>query len=40
MINPKISADWSTTKPIGAFSCTSRKQEHTKDEDVHLTPVS
>ena len=38
MINPRISADWSTTKPIGAFSCTPRKQEHTKDEAVHLTP--
>ena len=22
MINPRISADWSTTKPIAAFSCT------------------
>ena len=39
MINPRISADWSTTKPIGAFSCTPRKEEeHTKDETVHLTP--
>ena len=39
MINPRITADWSTTKPIGAFSCTQRAQEvHTKDEDVHLTP--
>ena len=39
MINPRISADWSTTKPIGAFPCTPRAQEvHTKDEDVHLTP--
>ena len=27
MINPRISADWSTTKPIAAFSCTPRVQE-------------
>ena len=40
MINPRISADWSTTKPIAAFSCTPRVQEiHTKAEVVHLTPV-
>ena len=39
MINSKISADWSTTKPIGAFSCTPRVQEvHTKAEVVHITP--
>ena len=39
MINPRISADWSTTKPITAFSCTLRVQEvHTKAEVVHLTP--
>ena len=39
MINPRISADWSTTKPIAAFSCTLRVQEvHTKAEVVHLTP--
>ena len=39
MINPRISADWSTTKPIGAFSCTSRVQEeHTIAEVVHLNP--
>ena len=39
MINPTISADWSTTKPIAAFSCTPRVQEvHTKAEVVHLTP--
>ena len=39
MINPRISADWSTTNPIAAFSCTPRVQEvHTKAEDVHLTP--
>ena len=39
MINHRISADWSTTKPIAAFSCTPRVQEvHTKDEVVHVTP--
>ena len=39
MINPRISADWSMTKPIAAFSCTQRVQEiHTKSEVVHLTP--
>ena len=39
MINPRISAVWSTTKPIVAFSCTPRLQEvHTKAEVVHLTP--
>ena len=39
MINPRISADWSTTNPIEAFSCTPRVQEvHTKVEAVHLTP--
>ena len=39
MINPRISAVWSTTKPIGPFSCTPRVQEvHTKDEVLHLTP--
>ena len=39
MINYRISADWRTTKPIGAFSCTPRVQDiHTKDEVVHLTP--
>ena len=38
MINPRISADWSTTKPIAAFSCTPRVQEeHTKAEVVHLS---
>ena len=40
MINPRISADFSTTKPIAAFSCTPRVQEvHTKPEVVHLTPA-
>ena len=39
MINHRISADWSTTKPIAAFSCTPHAQEvHTKAEVVHLTP--
>ena len=40
MINPRISADWNTTKPIAAFSCTPRVQEiYTKGEVVHLTPA-
>ena len=39
MINPRISADCSTTKPIAAFSCTPRVQEvHMKAEVVQLTP--
>ena len=39
MINPGISAVWSTTKPIAAFSCTPRIQEvHTTAEVVHLSP--
>ena len=39
MINPRISAVLSTTKPIAAFSCTPRVQEvHTKAEVVHTTP--
>ena len=39
MINPRIFADWSTTKPIAAFSCAPCVQEvHTKAEVVHLTP--
>ena len=39
MINPRISADWSTTKQIAAFSCTPRVQEvHTKAEIADLTP--
>ena len=38
MINPRISADWSTTKPIAIFSYTPRVQQvHTKAEVVHLT---
>ena len=39
MINPRISAVWSMTKPIAPFSFTPRVQEvHTKAEVVHLTP--
>ena len=39
MINPRITAVWSKTKPIALFSCTPRVQEvHTKAEVVHLTP--
>ena len=39
MIDPSISAVWSTTKQIAPFSCTPRVQEvHTKAEVVHLTP--
>ena len=38
MINPRISAVWSTTKQIAPFSCTRHVQEvHTKAEVVHLT---
>ena len=38
MINPRISAVWSTTKPNTPFSCTPRVQQvHTKAEVVHLT---
>ena len=39
MINPRISAVWSTNKSIEPFSCTPHVQEvHTKAEVVHLTP--
>ena len=39
MINPRISAVWSSTKPIAPFSCSPRVQEiPTKAEVVHLTP--
>ena len=39
MINHRISADWSTTKPIAAFSCTPRVLEVlTKAEAYTLTP--
>ena len=38
MINHRISADFSTTNPIQAFSCTPRVQEvHTKVDVAHLT---
>ena len=38
MITHRISADWSTTKLIAAFSFTPLVQEvHTKAEVVHLT---
>ena len=40
MINPRISAVWSTTKPIEPFSCTPTVHEvHRKAEVVHLTPA-
>ena len=39
MINPRISAVWSITKPIAPLYCTPRvKEVHTKLEVVHLTP--
>ena len=39
MIKPRISAVWSTTKPIAQFCRTPRVQEvHTKHEVVHHTP--
>ena len=39
MIDPRISAVWSTTKPIAPFLSTSCVQEvHTRAEVVHLTP--
>ena len=39
MINPRISAVWSTIKQIEPNTCTPRVQEvHTKAEVVHLTP--
>ena len=39
MINPRISADWNTTKTIAPFSCTRLAQEvHYKADVVHLTP--
>ena len=39
MIDSRISAVWSTSKPIAPILCTSRVQEvHTKAEVVHLTP--
>ena len=39
MINTRITADWSTTKPIAPFSCTPHVQEvQTIDKVLHLTP--
>ena len=39
MINPRISAVWSTTKQIAQFSCTPHVQDvHTKALVVHHTP--
>ena len=39
MINPRITADWCTTKPIAAFSCTPLVQEvHANAEVAHLNP--
>ena len=39
MINPRISAVWSTTKLIAPFSCTPCVQEvYTKAEVVRFTP--
>ena len=39
MINHRISAVWSTTKPIAAFSCTPCLQEVLiKVEVVHFSP--
>ena len=39
MINPRFSADCSTTNPIVAFPCTPHVHKvHTKAEVVHLTP--
>ena len=39
MNNPRISADWSTTKEIAQFFCTTCVQEvNTKAEVVQLTP--
>ena len=40
MINPRISADWSTSKQIATFSCTPGVQEaHTNVGVVQLTPL-
>ena len=39
MINPRISADWNTTKQIAPLSCTPRVQEvYSNAEVVQLTP--
>ena len=38
MMNPRISAVWSMTKPIEPFSCSPSVQEvHSKAEVVHPT---
>ena len=39
MINPRISVDWNTTKPVAKFSCTPHVQQvHSNAEVVHPTP--
>ena len=39
MNNPRISADWSMTKEIAQFSCTTCVQEvHTKADVLHFSP--
>ena len=39
MIKSRISADWSSTKPIATFTCTQCVQEvHTKADVLHLAP--
>ena len=39
MINPRISAYCSTTKPIAEFSCTPLVEHlHSKAEVIHATP--
>ena len=38
MINHRISADWSRTKPIAAFTSPRVQEVHTKAEVVKLTP--
>ena len=39
MINPRISADWSTTEEMAPFSCAPRLQEvHIKPTVIHPTP--
>ena len=40
MVKPRVSADWSATKPIAMFSYTPRVQQvYTKAEVEHLFPV-
>ena len=40
MINHRISADWSRTKPIAAFTCTPHvKEVLIKAEVIHFTPL-